>query len=119
MRNLSKILLIQCALCQMFFFGCAHRKANTPSSFSGAADIVTVSEKAVLSAAPQISSDTEDKADVFDEFEEEFEAELIHVADPFAPVNKAVFVFNDRLYLFSTTDYTSGFSSRWPAATTS
>jgi phospholipid-binding lipoprotein MlaA len=100
MRNLPRILLIQCALFQLFFFGCAHRKANTPSSFSGAADNVLVSEKAVLSAAPQTSPGAEDTADVFDEFEEEFKDQSIHVADPFAPVNKAVFVFNDRLYFW-------------------
>jgi len=100
MRNLTRILLIQCVVCQVVFFGCAHQKANTPSSFSGDADIVLVSEKAVLSAAPQTSPGSEDTADIFDEFEEEFKDQSLHVADPFAPINKAVFVFNDRLYFW-------------------
>lgn len=100
MRNLSKIFLIQCALGLVFFSGCAHHRATPPSSFSGTADVVLVSEKAVLSAAAQTSSDAEAAADVFDQFEKEFEAESIHIADPLSPVNKAVFIFNDRFYFW-------------------
>ena len=80
--------------------GCAHSNVSTqspPVNESAAEPSLQVQETV---SSQNSSSNNGNELDDFAEFEEEFNAEALHVADPFMPVNRAIFTFNDRLYFW-------------------
>lgn len=96
------IFLIGIAFTLVFLImsGCAHKTVKTvspsPDETVGAAPIQD-QDGSPSQATP---SEVEDTGDVFSEFEEEFEDQSLKVADPLAPLNRAVFYFNDKLYFW-------------------
>ena len=55
-----------------------------------------------------------DEFDEFDEFEDDFEAELISIADPLEPWNRAMFHFNDKLMTWVLKPVSTGYGAIVP-----
>lgn len=62
----------------------------------------------------EVTSADEAFGDDDDFFEDEFSIETAHVADPLAPINRAIFTFNDRLYLWGLKPIAQGYRAVVP-----
>ena len=88
------------ALVFLFFFGCAHQKANSTNVPSNPPTTATVSQIQDTSSSMESQSNLEEKDDVLDEFESEFEEKAYTIADPLSFWNRAMYHFNDKLYFW-------------------
>ena len=87
--------------------GCAHKSANTISAASTESQLhqdrqISTAEPEHILSAPGIEKEsgndfTDDELDLFDD---EFEEDMVHVADPLAFWNRAMFHFNDKFYFW-------------------
>ncbi|NNK86175.1 MAG: VacJ family lipoprotein [Desulfobacterales bacterium] len=84
----------------LIFSGCAHQKANTTSVPSDPPTAATVSQTRDTSSSKESQSSLEERDDVLDEFESEFEEKAYTVADPLSFWNRAMYHFNDKLYFW-------------------
>ncbi len=98
-RKLNLIYLLL-ALAFLIFSGCAHQKANKPLPPSDPPVDITVSQNPETSSSEEAKSNIEEKDDVLDEFESEFEEKAYTVADPLSFWNRAMYHFNDKLYFW-------------------
>jgi len=98
-RQLNLILFIF-ALAFLILSGCAHRKANTPVLPSDLPVAQSVSQNSKMSSSEESHPNLEEKDDILDEFESEFEEKEHAVADPLSFWNRAMFHFNDKLYFW-------------------
>ena len=100
MKQVSIIFIVM-----MFFTtGCAHNSAMTPTVASPTPASPQNSETPPL---PKIQKPSDGKNETRDFSEkdldalyEEAEAGVVHVADPIAPFNRAMFYFNDKVYFW-------------------
>jgi phospholipid-binding lipoprotein MlaA len=94
--------------------GCAHRNQKTTLAPSIPVTTPADSPNQVTSSNDERPSDLEEIDTSFDEFEAEYQDELIHVADPLAPWNKLMFHFNDKLYFWFFKPITVGYRAIFP-----
>jgi phospholipid-binding lipoprotein MlaA len=100
MRYISIILVILTG----FTAGCAHKSAMAPSvaqqtpSSSRDSETPPLPEKQKPSDGKNETREFSDKD--LDVLYEEVEAGVVQVADPIAPLNRAMFFFNDKLYFW-------------------
>jgi len=100
MRYISIILVIL----TVYTAGCAHKSAMAPSaaqqtpSSSRVSETPPLTEKQTPSDGKNETRDFSDKD--LDVLYEEVDAGVVHVADPVAPLNRAMFYFNDKLYFW-------------------
>ncbi len=100
MRYISIILVIL----TVYTAGCAHKSAMAPSAAQQTPSSSRVSETPPLTEKQKPSdgkNETRDFSDKdLDVLYEEVDAGVVHVADPVAPLNRALFYFNDKLYFW-------------------
>jgi phospholipid-binding lipoprotein MlaA len=100
MRYVSIIFIVMI----VFTIGCAHNKAMTPTVASPTPASPQNSETPPLPEIQKPSdakNETRDFSDKdLDVLYEEAEAGVVHVADPIAPFNRAMFYFNDKVYFW-------------------
>ncbi len=97
-----------------FICGCAHKTADDQSSFLDPKTVPPVSQIKESPPPEKAAPAIEKKDDVFEEFEQEYKGQLIQVADPLAPFNKVMFVFNDRLYFWFLKPLAQGYAAIFP-----
>ena len=100
MKRKFNLIYLLLALAFLIFSGCAHQKANTPLPPSDSPVATTVSQNPETSSSEEAQSNIEEKDDVLDEFESEFEEKASAVADPLSFWNRAMYHFNDKLYFW-------------------
>jgi phospholipid-binding lipoprotein MlaA len=92
--------VIAAMLIMLLLCACAHRQVNTgpasPKPVAAGTSQPAEKEPSRLPAPDQPDADF----DAFDEFDQEFAEAAIQVTDPLQPLNRAIFVFNDRLYFW-------------------
>ncbi len=95
--------------------GCAHRHGANPSS--ALPDIsVHGNKEPTLSTSDQTPSSRGEVEDGnLDVFAEEAEEEVVQVADPLLPLNRAMFHFNDKLYFWVLKPVARGYRAVIPA----
>jgi phospholipid-binding lipoprotein MlaA len=96
LRHLTFALL----LLALSLAGCAHRHAAIPSFASPGASFHGNQETTLSTADQSPSNHEEDEEEDLGFFDEETEEEVVQVADPLSPWNRAMFHFNDRLYFW-------------------
>ena len=88
----------------VFATGCAHNRATTPAVASTVPASPQNSETPSLSESQKPSDEKNETRDFSDKdldvLYEEAEAGVVHVADPIAPFNRAMFYFNDKFYFW-------------------
>ena len=88
----------------VFATGCAHNRATTPAVASPTPASPQNSETLPLSESQKASDEKNETRDFSDKdldvLYEEAEAGVVHVADPIAPFNRAMFYFNDKFYFW-------------------
>jgi phospholipid-binding lipoprotein MlaA len=110
LKRLTFVLLILA----FSLVGCAHRHVADPSLTSQDASFHDNKEP-TLSTLDQASSNDEEVTDgSLDVFDEEAEEEVVQVADPLSPWNRAMFHFNDKLYFWVLKPLTRGYSAVIP-----
>ena len=100
MKRRLNITLLIFTLTFFLLCGCAHKRANAPLASSDPAAAQSVSKDQDISSSDETTSDTEEKDDFLDEFEEEYKNKSIHIADPLSSWNRAMFHFNDKFYFW-------------------
>jgi phospholipid-binding lipoprotein MlaA len=80
--------------------GCAHRKHNKPAGPSSPAPTSSNTQIQTSSADSDRAAADAKNDPSFDEFEEEYKAKLVQIADPLAPWNRLMFHFNDKFYFW-------------------
>jgi len=99
-----KHLLFVFLLFAFSFIGCAHRNRVDPSSTPIDASFHHNQEITVSALDQSTSKNEEVEEDSLDDspdvFAEDTEEEVVHVADPLSPWNRAMFNFNDKLYFW-------------------
>jgi phospholipid-binding lipoprotein MlaA len=100
MKQVSIIFIIMIA----FTTGCAHNRAMTPTVESPTPTSPQNSETPPLPEIQKPSDGKNEARDLSDKdldaLYEEAEAGVVHVADPIAPFNRAMFYFNDKVYFW-------------------
>ena len=100
MRHVSMIFIVMI----VFATGCAHNRATTPAVASPTPASPQNSETLPLSESQKPSDEKNETRDFSDKdldvLYEEAEAGVVHVADPIAPFNRAMFYFNDKFYFW-------------------
>ena len=92
---------------------CAHREVKSDPAAPPAAAAAEPSSVEVPTPPP--ASESPDAGfDAFEEFDEEFVEAVVQVADPLRPVNRAIFVFNDRLYFWVLKPLALGYNAVLP-----
>ena len=107
--------------------GCAHKVELTSSGPSGRlmlsqnepiqlASVGQYLTPLYLAQGPQDypGEDEFDEFDEFDEIDDDFEAELINIADPLEPWNRAMFHFNDKLIAWILKPVSTGYGAIVP-----
>jgi phospholipid-binding lipoprotein MlaA len=98
--------------------GCAHRHVATPSSASPDPSFHHNQETALFTSDQTPSNRGEVEEDFLDDdldfFDEVTEEEVVQVADPLSPWNRAMFHFNDRLYFWVLKPLTRGYRAVIP-----
>ena len=110
LKHLTFVLLIL-ALSSV---GCAHRHVANPSSTSPDASLHENKEPTISTLDPTPSNHGEVEDDNLDFFDEETEEEVVQVADPLSPWNRAMFHFNDKFYFWILKPFTRGYSAVIP-----
>ncbi len=107
----AALLLVLLLLC-----ACAHREVNTTSATGqpNASGTVQTDDKQPETVPASEEPDADFEA--FDEFDQEFTSAAVQVADPLEPVNRAIFVFNDRLYFWVLKPVAKGYNFIVPGA---
>ena len=100
MKRKFNLIFLLLALAFLIFSGCAHQKANTPLPSSDPPVTKPVSQNQETSSSEEAQSNPEEKDDVLDEFESEFEEKALAVVDPLSFWNRAMYHFNDKLYFW-------------------
>jgi phospholipid-binding lipoprotein MlaA len=95
-------IVIAFTLALLVISGCAHKTVKTvsPSPDEMVGAVPAQDQEDSSSRANPTEVEETGTGDVFSEFEEEFEDQSLKVADPLAPLNRAVFHFNDKLYFW-------------------
>ena len=122
MKRKFNLIYLLLALAFLIFSGCAHQKADTPLPPSDPPIATTVSQNPETSSSEEAQSNIEEKDDVLDEFESEFEEKAYTVADPLSFWNRAMYHFNDKLYFWFLKPVAKGYKKvipglpypRWP-----
>jgi len=100
LKHLTFVIL----LLAFFSVGCAHRNVATPFSALPDVSLHHNQETAMSKLGQTKSNPGEDEEDSLDNnldfFDEETEEEVVQVADPLSPWNRAMFHFNDKLYFW-------------------
>ena len=115
MKYISMILIVLA----VYMTGCAHNRTMTPSvasitsSSSQKSDPPSVSEDPKPPAEKNETSDLSNKD--LDTLYAEAEAGVVHVADPIAPFNRAMFHFNDKFYFWVLKPVAKGYRYVAPA----
>lgn len=114
MKHLTFVLL----LLVFSLVGCAHRHVANPSS-TPTDESLHHNQETTLSTSDQTPSNNgEDEGDSLDEdlgfLDEETEEEVVQVADPLAPWNRAMFHFNDKLYFWALKPLARGYRAVIP-----
>jgi phospholipid-binding lipoprotein MlaA len=114
LKHLTFVLL----LLVFSFVGCAHKHVANPSS-APTDESLHHSQETTLSTSDQTPSNNgEDEEDSLDEdlgfLDEEAEEEVVQVADPLAPWNRAMFLFNDKLYFWALKPLARGYRAAIP-----
>lgn len=91
---------IAAILAALVLCACAHRQVNSDPATAEPAAVDAARSAEKEAARPPASDDPEADFEAFEEFDQEFVDESVEVADPLRPVNRAIFVFNDRLYFW-------------------
>lgn len=114
-KKLSHLLML--ILLPLFFSaGCAHKpKSNSQEPLTGYS-YATGSDADTISTDPLVENNVDSMGDEFDQFDEEFETNEIRVADPLAPLNRAMFHFNDKLYFWLLKPVAKGYRAVVPEA---
>jgi len=114
LKHLSFVLL----LLAFSLVGCAHRHVANPSS-APTDESLHHNQETTLSTSDQTPSNNgEDEGDSLDKdlgfLDEEAEEEVVQVADPLAPWNRAMFLFNDKLYFWALKPLARGYRAVIP-----
>jgi phospholipid-binding lipoprotein MlaA len=98
-KKLDPLVLL--ILLPLFFStGCAHKPESTSQdALTGYSQTTGGETDTILTDSP-VENDDDSFGDEFDQFDEEFESDKIRVADPLAPLNRAMFIINDKLYFW-------------------
>ena len=117
-ENQIKYLLFVFFILAFFFTGCAHKK-DVISSAEPAIGSSDQNQKSTLVASNTTESEhSEFEEDSSDEdlefFGEDDEEEVVKVADPFSPFNRAMFHFNDKLYFWALKPIARGYKAVIP-----
>ena len=104
-------MLVALLLC-----ACAHREVTVdPASAEPVAAGTAQPAEEAQTALPS-SGEPDADFEAFDEFDQEFAGAAIQVADPLEPINRAIFVFNDRLYFWVLKPVAKGYNFILPEA---
>lgn len=98
-KKLSRILLL-ILLLAFFSVGCAHKPESASDGAIKGYSQTPGGETDAISSNPPVESNVDNIGDEFDQFDDEFETDAIRVADPLAPLNRAMFHFNDKFYFW-------------------
>ena len=114
MKHLTFVLL----LLAFSLVGCAHRHVANPSSASPDESLHHNQETTLSKLDQTPSNNGEDEGDSLDEdlgfLDEEAEEEVVEVADPLSPWNRAMFHFNDKLYFWALKPLARGYRAVIP-----
>jgi phospholipid-binding lipoprotein MlaA len=112
-KKLNRLLLL--ILVALFFSaGCAHKpKSNSQDASTGYSQ-TTGGEIDTISTDPVVENNVDSIGDEFDQFDDEFETDKIQVADPLAPLNRAMYHFNDKLYFWLLKPVAKGYKAVVP-----
>ena len=114
MKHLTFVLL----LLAFSFVGCAHKHVANPSSAPVDESLHHKQETTLFTSDQTPSNNGEDEEDSLDEdlgfLDEEAEEEVVQVADPLAPWNRAMFLFNDKLYFWALKPLARGYRAVIP-----
>lgn len=114
LKHLTFVLL----LLVFSLVGCAHRHVANPSSAQTDESLHHNQEKTLSTSDQTQSNNGEDEEDSLDEdlgfLDEEDEEEVVQVADPLAPWNRAMFLFNDKLYFWALKPLARGYRAVMP-----
>jgi phospholipid-binding lipoprotein MlaA len=115
MKNRLNIILFIFGLALFLTSGCAHNRASTTSPANKTIDSATASSDQNLSlSAKSIPSLAEEEEDLLDELEEEYEDNSTRISDPLVSWNRAMFHFNDKLYLWALKPVAKGYRAVTP-----
>lgn len=107
---------IAALLAVMLLCACGHRQVSAgpaaPQPTKASAAQPVEPGQARQSASEEPDADFA----AFDEFDQEFARAAVQVADPLEPINRAIFVFNDRLYFWVLKPMAQGYNFILPGA---
>ncbi len=102
MKIRLSIILILFGFALFLTSGCAHNRVDNPSPSNNTADAPAIaSDQNPSSSEKSMSSSIEEEKDILDELEEEYEDDSGSIADPLASWNRAMYHFNDKLYVWA------------------
>ena len=105
-----KPIVIVAMLATSLLCACAHREVQpdpvSPQPTVGSTVAGDAQEKVDLPP----SDPPEEEFDAFGEFDQEFAAASIQVADPLEPLNRTIFIFNDALYFWVLKPLATGYN---------
>jgi len=103
-ENQLKHLLFILLLLAFSFVGCAHRNGAIPcptsldTAYHYSQQTTVFASNQTTSKHSEVEEDSSDESLAF--FDEDTKEEVVHVADPLSPWNRAMFHFNDKLYFW-------------------
>jgi phospholipid-binding lipoprotein MlaA len=103
-ENQLKHLLCILLLLAFSFYGCAHRNGAIPyptpldTAYQYSQQTTVFALNQTQTKHSEIEEDSSDESLAF--FDEDTKEEVVHVADPLSPWNRAMFHFNDKLYFW-------------------
>ncbi len=118
-KNIMKIrlniILSIFGLALILTSGCTHNRANTPPPENKTIIAATTSSDQNRSLSERsVTSAAEEEGDLLDEFEEEYEDHSANVSDPLVSWNRAMFHFNEKLYLWALKPVAKGYRAITP-----
>jgi phospholipid-binding lipoprotein MlaA len=115
-------LLLLVLLSIFLSLGCAHKSSTTVHAASIESQLhqnrqITTAEPEQIPSAPDVGDDSDDdfSNDEFDLFNDEFEEDKGHVADPLAVWNRAMYHFNDKFYFWALKPVARGYRAVVPS----
>ena len=117
-ENQLKGLLYTLLFLGFFLGGCAHRNGSIPCSTSLDTAYHYNQKTTVFALNQTQTKHSEVKEDSSDEsfafFDEDTEEEVVYIADPLSPWNRAMFHFNDKLYFWILKPLSRGYKTVVP-----
>ncbi len=115
MKTRLNIILFIFGLALFLTSGCAHNRASNLSPANKTIDAaITSSDQNLSLSEKSMPSPAEEEEDLLDELEEEYEDDSTLISDPLVSWNRAMFHFNDKIYLWAFKPVAKGYRAITP-----